>query len=561
MSFQGVARTSRTRGTCRRMRSKHKRVLWLLNHKTLMPYEAGLLQDLGFEVFTPKIVPDAEEYRSCIVDDRFDARLSIPPRCLERLNTFNFYDGRWPNDVVALLNQYFGTAFVVAHAQQIPEAVEKFEGNIAFRTFGLDGQRTYAQLLRLLFGDAFLAKIHALGRRFWFAQGYQQLQECEPPLLARRAVFLPVGLAPSSWRHANSWHGSTRKILFLCRNVVSSRYYASIYQQFKRDFGDLPHIIVGAQDVPVDDPNVVGYVSDDELQRLYSECAVLYYHSREPRHVHYSPIEASISGMPVVFYGDSLLGRLNEQPVGGAVATSAQARSTIERILAGDQALIDEIRRDQQQIAYHFSDAYCRPIWQQAVAESGLFQRPAEEDGAAGRVRRAVGPALAPLARRLTRFRSRRDPPWPPFTELQEPLAPGEDQGSLSAGIDFRAPRYPKFVCLVSGLSSPEVWGRWSLGPKITLLFSQFLEQRFRLVITGGAYGHNIGAPIRVRIGRATQTITFPTGAHEPTTVRAEFSLRAAANIVEFIVPFPTVPAGDDRAVGIGLVHLHVEPL
>jgi hypothetical protein len=543
------------------MRSKRKRVLWLLNHKTLMPYEAGLLQDLGFEVFTPKIVPDSEEYRSCIVDDQFDAALSIPRPCLDRLNAFNFYGGQWPSDVVALLNRYFGTAFVVAHARQIPEAVLKFEGNIAFRTFGLDGSRTYGQLLRSLFGDALLARIYGLGQRFWFAQGYEQLQECEPPLLARRAVFLPVGLPASSWRRAHGWRGSTKKILFICRNVVSSRYYSNIYQQFKRDFGDLPHVIVGAQDVPVDDPNVVGYVSDDELRRFYLDCAVLYYYSREPRHVHYSPIEASINGMPVVFYRDSLLGRLTGRPIAGGVDTAAQARGAIERILAGDQAFIDEIRHEQQQLAHHFSDAYCRPVWQHAVVTSGLFARPAAERQPALWVRETLRPALAPLARAMTRLRSRRDPPWPPFWELQEPVVPGEDDGSLLDGIDFRAPRYPKFVCLVSGLSSPETFGRWSLGPKITFLLSQFLEHSFRLVIVGGAYGNNIGAPIRVRIGRATQIITFPTAAHEPTTVTTEFSLRNAANIIEFLVPFPTVPPADDRAVGIGLVHLRVEPL
>ena len=53
---------------------------------------------------------------------------------------------------------------------------------------------------------------------------------------------------------------------------------------------------MGAQDVPVDDPKVLGFVSDEEMIRLYRECAVLYYHSTETRRVHYPPIEAAING-------------------------------------------------------------------------------------------------------------------------------------------------------------------------------------------------------------------------------------------------------------------------
>jgi hypothetical protein len=72
------------------MRTKNKRVLWLLNHKTLMPYEAKLLCDLGFEVFTPKVIPESSSFRSNLVDYRYDASLSLPKRVLDRLNTFNF---------------------------------------------------------------------------------------------------------------------------------------------------------------------------------------------------------------------------------------------------------------------------------------------------------------------------------------------------------------------------------------------------------------------------------------------------------------------------------------
>lgn len=544
------------------MNKRNKRILWLLNHKTLMPYEAVLLQDLGFEVFTPKIIPATEEYRSCIADYRLDATLTIPQRCLERLNAFNFYESMWTPEIIALVNRYFGTAFALMHRHVLSEVLHNFEGHIALRAFGIpDATLSYTRVIEEMCGPEIVARMYAVRERLWFAQGYEQLQECEPPLLADRAIFLPFGLPASSWRHANCWNGSVKKILFMCRWVVSNRYYAFVYQQFKRDFGDLPHVIVGAQDIFVVDPNLVGYVSDDELQQLYLDCAVLYYPSREPRHVHYSPIEASIDGMPVVFYNDSLLGRLNERLTIGSVATTAQARSAMERILAGDQAFIDEVRREEQQIAYRFSDAYCRPVWQRAIATSALFPRPAVEQWPTVWAREALRIALAPLAHGLSHLPDRGEDPFPPFTQLQEPATVDEDRGSLVDGIDFTAPQYPKIICRVSGMSYPEPWGRWSLGSSITFLLNQFLERRFRLVVIGGAYGNNIGARIQVRIGPATRTIIFLTGPQAPTTVTAEFFLASAVDRIEFRVPFPTIPAADNRAVGIGLIHMRVEPM
>ena len=66
---------------------RNKRILWLLNHKTLMPYEAQLLLNLGFEVFVPKVIPKAVSFRSGAVDFAYDGSLTIPQRAeaLERV--------------------------------------------------------------------------------------------------------------------------------------------------------------------------------------------------------------------------------------------------------------------------------------------------------------------------------------------------------------------------------------------------------------------------------------------------------------------------------------------
>jgi hypothetical protein len=128
------------------MFNKHKRILWLLNHRTLMPYECALIRRLGFEVFVPKVLPEAG-FRSGSVDYSHDTSLSIPPRVLERLNGFNFYESTWPSEIVALVNRYFGSAFVMPHGRQLGEAVDNFEGQIVLRAFGLLGTQTYGDVL------------------------------------------------------------------------------------------------------------------------------------------------------------------------------------------------------------------------------------------------------------------------------------------------------------------------------------------------------------------------------------------------------------------------------
>jgi hypothetical protein len=57
------------------------------------------------------------------------------------------------------------------------------------------------------------------------------------------------------------------------------------------------------------------------------------YASKELFHVHYHPIEAMQSGMPVVFFKDSLLGSVLGVDLAGCVKTKGQARRLIDKML------------------------------------------------------------------------------------------------------------------------------------------------------------------------------------------------------------------------------------
>jgi hypothetical protein len=67
-----------------------RRIIWNLNHTTLMEWEVPQLIALGFEVFIPKILPDGPSGRTAVVTDRYDRTLSIPKNELDAINNVNF---------------------------------------------------------------------------------------------------------------------------------------------------------------------------------------------------------------------------------------------------------------------------------------------------------------------------------------------------------------------------------------------------------------------------------------------------------------------------------------
>src|SRR5689334_5585281 len=101
------------------MKNKNKRILWLLNHTTLRAFEVPLLMRLGFEVFTPKIIPNDIAERSGSVTFEYDHTLSLPEDIVHALNTYDFYQAEVEPDIFSLFNQYFGHAVLIFHTPLI----------------------------------------------------------------------------------------------------------------------------------------------------------------------------------------------------------------------------------------------------------------------------------------------------------------------------------------------------------------------------------------------------------------------------------------------------------
>ena len=245
-----------------------RRLLWIVNHKLLIPAEVPLFRDLGYEVFIPKIIPSHATYRSGEVTWEHDATLTIPRSALDVLNAHEFYgpdyQGRqWSPTLRHIINTYFDVLITSMSAFVAPlrESVHWFRGLIIARAFGLVRTQTYAAQLEWLQMTPLLEEIARIGPRFVFAQGYANLAEIEPPALRNAAHAVALPLPPRIFDYEGSWRGIGDAAILLCPAIEAQGYYRDLYQSIKRDFGDLPHRIFGRQVEQIPDPCVLPVTS------------------------------------------------------------------------------------------------------------------------------------------------------------------------------------------------------------------------------------------------------------------------------------------------------------
>ncbi|BEP15770.1 hypothetical protein acdb102_40810 [Acidothermaceae bacterium B102] len=345
-----------------------RRLIWIVNHRTLLTAEVPILRGLGYEVFVPKIIPDDPGLRSLVATDVYDAGLGLPGEVLETLNAHNFYEAAWSPRLTDLINEHFEVvvSLVSSYLTPIAEAAAHFDGTLVARVFGREDPRTYTELMNG-WPSPLLPAIAAMGDRFVFGQGFDNLAEVEAPELRERAHTLAVPLPDSVYEHTATWRGDGEQLVMLCPEIAASPYYQAIYDAMKADFGDLPHVIFGRQSQPVDDEAVLPYLSEAELFALYAAAPVMVYPSSEPRHVHYSPVEAMIVGTPVLYRRGALLDRLAGATLPGSCADAADMRVKAERLLAGDAALAADICGTQHAIVDTFATELAARQWASAL--------------------------------------------------------------------------------------------------------------------------------------------------------------------------------------------------
>lgn len=341
---------------------QQKRILWLYNHSTLIKSEVPILRELGYEVYIPKVIPFDV---SVAVDWEADKLLSIPPEAVEILNRVDFYGQQIPNDAMTVMNQYFDMAIFGVFIEPLKSIILHYKGIMLFHPFGLEDGMSYSKLIELNTGMWLLKKMEEVGGRFWFGQSYENLMEIECDFFKKRTINLPIGMIDTEI--VDKWHGSAGKVLFICPRIKINSYYENIYNQFKKDFKDIPYSIGGAQPIPVEgDKNILGYLPQKEYEDLYPSHSVMYYHSVNKRHIHYHPFEAVKCGLPLVFMGGGLMDELGGCNLPGRCETLKEAQEKCKRIIKGDRRLAEKIRETQGVLLEKMSYRYCMEQWRKA---------------------------------------------------------------------------------------------------------------------------------------------------------------------------------------------------
>lgn len=340
-----------------------RRVLWALNHRTLMPDEVGILRSLGFAVFTPRILPRGLEGRSTVVEAMPDrAALALPHETLDVLERFPFYARRWTPTLASILNEHFDTVVTAFYPECFSSAVRYFDGRIVARCFGREGDETYRDWTAHWGQPDLEDLIEAAGSRYVFGQGYPFLSEVEPPVHARRAHTLPIPAPSWAASRAATWNGSGGFVLLNIPLIGVAPYYRAMYDRAARAFAGLPLRIFGHQPVPIEDPAIVGSPGNDALLDLYAACAVFAYPSAEPRHLHYPPLEALTVGAPVLYLRGSLLDRLTPGLPGGC-ADLAEMRERAASLVSGDADLSATLRAAAPALLAPFAPERARAAW------------------------------------------------------------------------------------------------------------------------------------------------------------------------------------------------------
>jgi hypothetical protein len=354
-----------------RVGDRHRRVIFVVNHKTLVPAEVPILRSLGYSVFIPKRVPNVPDYRSAVVEYGYDGELKIPDEALAILNLHHFYEREWSPTLTLILNSYFDVlvASVSAYTAPLFEAVRKFSGGVVARVFGRENPARYTSLFEMSGDATLLERVKAMGNRFIFGQGFDNLSEIEDFRLADRARMLTVAVPEFVWKRRGSWTGGEQKVLLLCPNIRDSSYYGAIYSELKAAFGTLPHSIFGRQNIHPGDAAVLPYMTDTELLDLYGRAMVFAYPSIEPRHVHYSPIEAMIVGTPVLYRRGGMLDHLAGRRLPGCCDSNEEMREKTWQLLSGDKKLQSAIQKSQEKITEKFSTDLAQREWAHALAE------------------------------------------------------------------------------------------------------------------------------------------------------------------------------------------------
>ena len=328
-------------------------ILYLLNHKTLTDFEVPIIIKQGFGVFIPKIYTGLSKGESIAFDSVYsydNSLINVNETDFKYLCNIEFFNSKdiFNNTTLFdIINFNFKAIFLtLLHVDSIKYISENFKGQIYVRFFGLGGEHSYYHILK----DNNINVKQLKNVKYIFS--YKEILDFEKSkhnfFNNNNSFYVPLGLPDTIVEKYNNIHNinNINKFVFICSKINLCPYYTNIYNQFNNLFklNKDNFIILGKDNENIKDidTRIINNLPDNDYYKTISNCKAMYYHSKEPRHLHYHPLEAIIIGIPIIFHSENLLSTyLYNSP--GKCNSDKEVLEKFTRIINNDYNFINSI--------------------------------------------------------------------------------------------------------------------------------------------------------------------------------------------------------------------------
>lgn len=328
-------------------------ILYLLNHKTLTDFEVPILINKNFGVYIPKKYDSLNIVHSIAFNSIYSYDYSLKNisendiNFINKIDFFNIDHIKNNNKLMDIINYNFKIIFItLLNYESITYLSKNFNGLIYFRFFGLDGKNSYYFQMKKI---GIIPEELCKNVKYIFS--YQEIIEFEMTqnnfFNDENSYYIPLGLPNSIFdNYENTYNNDRDKFVFVCSKINICSYYTAIYNNFNNfiDKNNFDFIILGKNNEKIQDKDnrILNNLSDKEYYLHMAKSKAMYYHSKEPLHLHYHPLEAIIIGLPVIFHSENLLSSyLFNSP--GMCKTDNEAIEKLNRIKNNDFEFINSI--------------------------------------------------------------------------------------------------------------------------------------------------------------------------------------------------------------------------
>lgn len=294
-----------------------KNILYLLNHKTLTDFEVPILMKRGFGVYIPKKFGSINktDHSFSPPSTLYDESLKMSVKDYLYLNKVDFFCENPFHDekLMYILNNNFSSIIttLITKLDDLKYLLNNYKGVVYLRIFGND--ESYSYYTNYLKGNE-----EIFSKNIKFAFCFKEIIKFENTIHSHfnsnNSLYIPCGLPDYFFsRYENTYNPTNSSCVFVCSKINVCSYYTDVYNRFNKIIQNkdsrIDFIILGKnnEDASKTDNRIKNNLPDEEYFGEMSTCIAMYYDSKEPRHLHYHPIEAIIIGLPLIFHRESVL--------------------------------------------------------------------------------------------------------------------------------------------------------------------------------------------------------------------------------------------------------------